>query len=133
MCCTIVADTVSVYFPDREGAARSTMSTREAPEAREEEILNACEKLYAAMNFRDITIKEISAETSCSRSSIYNYFQTKEEVFLRLFEREYLLWCEVLEQIAAEDVKPGELPEQIARSLEKRELMLKLLAALNDI
>lgn len=109
------------------------MSTREAPEAREEEILNACEKLYAAMNFRDVTIKEISEETSCSRSSIYNYFQTKEEVFLRLFEREYLLWCEVLEQIAAEDVKPGELPEQIARSLEKRELMLKLLAALNDI
>ena len=101
--------------------------------ARKEEIINACEQLYQTMSFKDITLKEIGNVTSFTRTSIYNYFQTKEEIFLRLFEREYLLWCEVLEQIAAEDVKPGELPEQIARSLEKRELMLKLLAALNDI
>ncbi len=104
------------------------MSTREKPEVREEEILNACEKLYEKMNFRDVTIKEISAVTSCSRPSIYNYFQTKEEIFLRLFEREYLLWCDELEKIGADDVKAEELPEKLARSLEKRKLMLKLLA-----
>lgn len=104
------------------------MSTRETPEVREEEILNACEKLYGKMNFRDVTIKEISAETSCSRPSIYNYFQTKEEIFLRLFEREYLLWCEDLEKIGGRAVTAKELPEKLARSLEKRKLMLKLLA-----
>ena len=104
------------------------MSTRETPEVREEEILNACEKLYGKMNFRDVTIKEISAETSCSRPSIYNYFQTKEEIFLRLFEREYLLWCEDLEKIGRRAVTAKELPEKLARSLEKRKLMLKLLA-----
>jgi len=104
------------------------MSTRETPEVREEEILNACEKLYGKMNFRDVTIKEISAETSCSRPSIYNYFQTKEEIFLRLFEREYLLWCEDLEKIGVRTVTAEELPEKLARSLEKRKLMLKLLA-----
>ena len=104
------------------------MSTRETPEVREEEILNACEKLYGKMNFRDVTIKEISAETSCSRPSIYNYFQTKEEIFLRLFEREYLLWCEDLEKIGVRTVTAEKLPEKLARSLEKRKLMLKLLA-----
>jgi len=104
------------------------MPTRETPEVREEEILNACEKLYEEMNFRDVTIKEISARTSCSRPSIYNYFQTKEEIFLRLFEREYLLWCEDLEKIGSRAVKAEELAEKLARSLEKRKLMLKLLA-----
>ncbi|MCR5636105.1 MAG: TetR/AcrR family transcriptional regulator [Clostridiales bacterium] len=104
------------------------MSTRESAEVREVEILNACEKLYEKMNFRDVTIKEISAETSCSRPSIYNYFQTKEEIFLRLFEREYMLWCDELEMIGADELKAGELAERLARSLEKRELMLKLLA-----
>ena len=104
------------------------MSTREAPEVREEEILNACEKLYDKMNFRDVTIKEISAETSCSRPSIYNYFQTKEEIFLRLFEYEYLIWCVELDKIASDKTKAEELPEKLARSLEKRKLMLKLLA-----
>lgn len=104
------------------------MPKRETPEVREEEILAACEKLYGKMNFRDVTIKEIGAETSCSRPSIYNYFQTKEEIFLRLFEREYLLWCRDLEKISTDGVKSDELPEKLARSLEKRKLMLKLLA-----
>lgn len=104
------------------------MPKRESPEVREEEILNACEKLYETLNFRDVTIKEISAETSCSRPSIYNYYQTKEEIFLRLFEREYLLWCDDLERIIADGVSADALPEQLARSLEKRKLMLKLLA-----
>jgi len=104
------------------------MPKRETPAVREEEILNACEKLYETMNFRDVTIKLIGAETSFSRPSIYNYFQTKEEIFLRLFEREYLLWCGDLETMAADGVKAEDLPERLARSLEKRELMLKLLA-----
>ncbi len=101
---------------------------RESAEVRESEILNSCEKLYAKMNFKDITLKEIGAETSFSRPSIYNYFQTKEEIFLRLFEREYLFWCSDLEIIGTETVSADELPERLARSLEKRELMLKLLA-----
>ncbi len=104
------------------------MPTRETPEVREEEILNACEKLYEKMNFRDVTIKLIGNETSFSRPSIYNYFQSKEEIFFKLFEREYLLWCEDLEKIENNDIEAENLPEAIARSLEKRTLMLKLLA-----
>ena len=53
--------------------------------ARREEIVNACEKLYQTMSFKDITLKEIGNETSFSRPTIYNYFQTKEEIFLSLF------------------------------------------------
>ena len=104
------------------------MAVREPAAVREEEILNACERLYEKMNFKEVTLKEIGAETTFSRPSIYNYFQTKEEIFLRLFEREYLLWCYDLERIGAEAAKADELPEKLARSLEKRTLMLKLLA-----
>ena len=104
------------------------MSTREPAQVREEEILNACEKLYEKKNFRDVTIKDIGAETSFSRPSIYNYFQTKEEIFLKLFEREYLLWCKDLEKIKEEDTKAVKLPKKLAMSLEKRTLMLRLLS-----
>lgn len=104
------------------------MSTREPAQVREEEILNACEKLYEKKNFRDVTIKDISAETSFSRPSIYNYFQTKEEIFLKLFEKEYLLWCSDLEKIGEENTSAVVLPEKIAKSLEKRALMLRLLS-----
>ena len=66
--------------------------TPELIAGRREEIVNACERLYQTMSFRDITLKEIGNEVSFSRPTIYNYFQTKEEIFLALFEREYTRW-----------------------------------------
>lgn len=100
---------------------------------RREEIVNACDKLYQEMSFRDITLKEIGNATSFSRPTIYNYFQTKEEIFLALFEREYDSWNDELENILASDrnYSREELADLIAKSLEKRETLLKLLSMNN--
>ena len=56
--------------------------------ARKEEIINACEELYQTVSFKDITLKDIAAKTTFSRTSIYNYFQTKEEIFLKHCSKE---------------------------------------------
>ena len=69
--------------------------------ARKDEIISACEQLYQTMSFKDITLKDISSVTSFTRTSIYNYFQTKEEIFLALYEREYDRWNEDLEKISS--------------------------------
>ena len=100
---------------------------------RREEIVGACEQLYQTMSFKDITLKEISSVTSFSRPTIYNYFQTKEEIFLALFEREYDRWNEDLEKILnnEKDLAETELAEQIAQSLERRAQLLKLLSMNN--
>ena len=50
----------------------------ELTNARKEEIIAACRRLYETMSFKDITIKEIGQQTSFTRTSIYNYFETKE-------------------------------------------------------
>ena len=101
--------------------------------ARKEEIINACEKLYQTMSFKDITLKEIGNETSFSRPTIYNYYQTKEEIFLALFEREYVRWNEELQTILRDNRKltKAELAEKLAASLAKRQQLLKLLAMNN--
>lgn len=98
--------------------------------SRREEIVNACEKLYKAMSFKDITLKEISVETSFSRPSIYNYFQTKEEIFLALMQREYVLWAAEVNALAEgnETMTAEAFAAALAHSLEKREQLLKLLA-----
>lgn len=103
---------------------------RLSEETRREEILNACDQLYAERGFREITIKDISTKTSFSRPSIYNYFQTKEEIFLALLTREYALWTADLQKIAetGESLPKQALAEEIAASLEKRRTMLKLMA-----
>lgn len=101
--------------------------------ARKEEIISACEQLYKTMSFKDITLKEIGNVTSFTRTSIYNYFQTKEEIFLALYTREYDRWNEDLQDILNENVKLSkkQLSEKIASSIAKREQLLKLLSMNN--
>jgi AcrR family transcriptional regulator len=107
--------------------------TPEIVAQRRDEIVAACEQLYQTMSFKDITLKEISSVTSFSRPTIYNYFQTKEEIFLALFEREYDRWNEDLEKILSSDkaFSRTELAEHIAKSLERRKQLLKLLSMNN--
>ncbi len=59
---------------------------------RREEIINACQRLYRTMSFKEITLKEIENSTSFSRPTIYNCFKIKEEIFLALYTREYDRW-----------------------------------------
>ena len=101
--------------------------------ARKEEIVNACEQLYQTMSFKDITLKEIGKVTSFSRTSIYNYFQTKEEIFLALFEREYDRLNEELQEVskADETLTKKEVAERIAQTIANRQQLLKLLAMNN--
>ena len=98
-----------------------------------EEIINACEQLYQTMSFKEITLKEIGNITSFSRPTIYNYFETKEEIFLALFQREYDRWNEDLTAILDGNGKlsKAELSEKIAASLAGREQLLKLLSMNN--
>ena len=102
----------------------------ELTEARREEIINACEKLYQTKSFKEITLKDIGSATSFTRTSIYNYFQTKEEIFLALLKREYELWIADLNQIIAENTSltKDSFAEKLAHSLEKRAQLLKIMS-----
>ena len=98
--------------------------------ARKEEIIAACEKLYQSMSFKEITIQEIAKFTSFTRPSIYNYFETKEEIFLALLQKEYERWAADLEEIVsgAERMTRDETAQALARSLERRTQLLKLMS-----
>ena len=102
----------------------------ELTNARREEIISACEKLYQTMSFKEITLKDIAGATSFTRTSIYNYFQTKEEIFLALMQKEYELWVEELDAIANDytTMSAESFSSMLAHSLEKRSMLLKLLS-----
>ena len=103
--------------------------SEELTHARKEEIIDACAALYETMGFRDITIRDIGAKTSFTRTSIYNYFQTKEEIFLALLQREHEAWVADLEELARQGgaLSVEEFADRMARMLEKRKCMLKLM------
>ena len=97
---------------------------------RKEEIINACEKLYENNSFKDITIKSIGEKTTFSRTSIYNYFQTKEEIFLALLKREYERWIEDLNVIYEQNQEMTKevFADKLANTVTKRKNLLKLLS-----
>lgn len=104
--------------------------SEELTNSRKEEIINACALLYETMSFKEITLKEIGEKTSFTRTSIYNYFQTKEEIFLALFQREYEAWIRDLKIMLEENEKMSVagFSGALAHTLEKRGRLLKLLS-----
>ena len=102
----------------------------ELTNARKEEIIAACRKLYETMSFKEITLKEIGQQTTFTRTSIYNYFETKEEIFLALLQQEYDTFTEVLESLceSREALSLDELASELSHALEERMLLLKLLS-----
>ena len=98
--------------------------------ARREEIIEACARLYETMSFREITIKEIGAATSFTRTSIYNYFETKEEIFLALMQKEYELWVSDMNDVYTQhDILTRDgLAQVLARTLTDRPRLLRLLS-----
>ena len=107
-----------------------TRGSSQRIEQRRNEIIDACEALYQTKGFREVTIKDISQETSFSRPSIYNYFETKEEIFLALLQREYEAWISDLEAEMAKQrtLSADALAGMLADTLQRRRCMLKLMS-----
>ncbi len=107
--------------------------SKEEMSCRREEIINTCERLYKTKSFKEITIKDIGAQLPFTRTAIYSYFQTKEEIFLALLQREYELWICDIDEIhdKNETLTHDELAKRLAQSLEKRDLLLKLMSMNN--
>ena len=91
----------------------------ELTRARKAEIINACAELYETMNFKDVTLKEVGAKTSFSRTLIYYYFHTKEEIFLALIQREYEAWIRDLNSMkeSHEEMTVEQFSDELAHSL----------------
>ena len=102
----------------------------ELTNARREEIIAACEKLYQTMSFKEITLKDIAGATSFTRTSIYNYFQTKEEIFLALMQKEYERWVDEVDALAESytTLSADAFAGALAQTLERRGMLLKLLS-----
>lgn len=98
--------------------------------SRKEEIVSACAQLYKNMGFKEITLGDIGKRTSFTRTSIYNYFQTKEEIFLALLQREYEAWISDLEAEMAKQrtLSADALAGMLADTLQRRRCMLKLMS-----
>ncbi|ARZ65845.1 TetR family transcriptional regulator [Streptomyces albireticuli] len=74
----------------------------EAKRAREAAILDAAARLATVNGIRAVTLTDIAAGVGMHKSAMLRYFETREEIFLRLAAAGWVEWSqEVREQLAA--------------------------------
>lgn len=62
--------------------------SEEAKEARREAILAAARQCFSEFGYEGATVRRLEEATGLSRGAIFNYFATKEELFLALADRD---------------------------------------------
>jgi TetR/AcrR family transcriptional regulator len=70
--------------------------------ARMERILDSAEKLFVEKGYTGTSINDIAEEADFSRTSIYQYFTSKEEIYLHILERYTEPLTERLQQATAD-------------------------------
>ncbi|MGA9490624.1 MAG: TetR/AcrR family transcriptional regulator [Mycobacterium sp.] len=63
------------------------MRRRLQPEQRREQLLDTAAAMFAEMPYDDVMVHEIAANAGVSRALIYNYFPSKRELYVAVFQR----------------------------------------------
>ena len=98
-------------------------------------IINTTENLFKIKEFEEITVSEIAKECKIAKGTFFNYFETKEEVFLTLTEQKMSLWSKNLSDKLKENsykkIKVKEFVDIIVDSIND-EVFMKLISILDD-
>ena len=65
----------------------------EQKKLREEQILNAAKKLFLRGDYESAGLNAIAREAGVTKSNVYRYFSSREEIFLRIFSAASVDWA----------------------------------------
>jgi AcrR family transcriptional regulator len=97
------------------------------------QIVNVARKIFTRYGFRKTTMEEIAAASRKGKSSIYYYFQSKEDIFKAVVEKEALEMKEQLAKTIQTDAPPvDKLKTYILFRLHHVRTLENFYAALNE-
>ena len=100
-------------------------------EQRINEIVGATARLYEENRYEDITFAMIAKEADFTRSNLYRYFQTKEDIFLELMKHDIALWrADILENFVDGNLSLHKVAEASVELILKHRRMVKLFTIL---
>lgn len=94
--------------------------TEEQFNERRQEIIHATQLLYQQYSFREINFSKISEKTKIARSTIYNYYLNKEEIFLDIILEHFM------------NIKKGIVDNLLQVKLDRSDLVDKITKILMD-
>lgn len=95
-------------------------------EQRINQILESAALLFRTHNYQDVTITKIANQAGFTRSNIYRYFATREDIFMSLLIGESQIW---LEDIKAGFTRPMDTDDFVrswVKILEKNMLLVEM-------
>jgi AcrR family transcriptional regulator len=102
----------------------------QAKQQREEAILEAARGLGAQRGIREITLTDIAAAVGMHKSALLRYFETREQIFLKITSEGWKDWsaelCGRLREL--ENATPESVARMLAATLAARPLFCDLLA-----
>jgi AcrR family transcriptional regulator len=81
-------------------AARTTPRFHRRPEARPEELLDAALAVFGERGFRQTTLEEVAARAGVSKGTVYLYFDSKDDLFRAVVEKQIVSLIESAEEMA---------------------------------
>ncbi len=95
---------------------------------RYEDILTAASDLFMENNYEDLSLTNIAKSLGLSRPALYSYFHSKEALFLKLSEKEYLSVAQEMKDKFSQRIEVNEFCKQLMTIFLGRPLFLKLLS-----
>ncbi|MFD8757340.1 TetR family transcriptional regulator [Kitasatospora sp. NPDC059577] len=102
----------------------------EAKRRREASILEAARALGRERGIRDVSLTDIAAAVGMHKSALLRYFETREEIYLRLTAEGWHEWSDALtaQLRASDDPGPAAVARAFAATLAARGMFCDLLA-----
>ncbi|SDZ52508.1 TetR/AcrR family transcriptional regulator [Herbiconiux ginsengi] len=112
------------------GADFQRARSADAKLQREVAILDAARRLGAARGIRTVTLTDIAEAVGMHKSALLRYFETREQIFLRLTAQDWREWGPALRASleASADTSPAGVAQTVAASLAARPMFCDLLA-----
>lgn len=106
--------------------------TEEELDRRRHEIFSASVHLFLKKGFQETSMQEIARAAGMGKSSLYDYFKTKDEILVSVVEDEIYDLAERARIIASQDIPAAERLMQVMRAhleylLERREFYTNLM------
>jgi len=91
-------------MPPDPAATQATLGRKDREKlARRCDILHAARKVFAQRGYKEATLEEIAEQAEFAKGTLYNYFQSKEDIFREII----LLLLEDIENLAQSAVEAG--------------------------
>lgn len=107
-----------------------TCYSKERVQTIKADMIKAAEKLYKAHGYEYVNLLNISKLTHLSRPAIYNYYHSKEEIFLDILLREYNSFGTALKKkLTAKKLNKDEISETMADVILKHLYLLEFISS----